>query len=100
MNQKPHELFHPASYELPRDHYDELCTIRDKLLLMAQLAGTTTANHEHDTILIIRPQFDRTAFRRSELSAQRCPGRCRPIRNVHGSRTGALIEGQKGAGGS
>jgi hypothetical protein len=54
MNQKPHELFHPASYELPRDHYDELCTIRDKLLLMAQLAGTTTANREHDSILIIR----------------------------------------------
>jgi hypothetical protein len=54
MNQKPHELFHPASFVLSRDHYDELCTIRDKLLLMAQLAGTATSNGDHDTILFIR----------------------------------------------
>ena len=54
MNQKPHELFHPASFVLSRDHYDELCTIRDKLLLMAQLAGTATTNGDHDTLLFIR----------------------------------------------
>jgi hypothetical protein len=54
MNQKPHELFHPASFVLTRDHYDELCMIRDKLLLMAQLAGTPTSNGDHDTILFIR----------------------------------------------
>jgi hypothetical protein len=54
MNQKPHELFHPASFVLSRDNYDELCTIRDKLLLMAQLAGTATSNGDHDTILFIR----------------------------------------------
>jgi hypothetical protein len=54
MNQKPHELFHPASFVLSRDHYDELCTIRDKLLLMAQLAGTATSNGDHDTLLFIR----------------------------------------------
>ena len=54
MNKKPHELFHPASFVLTRDHYDELCTIRDKLLLMAQLAGTATSNGGHDTILFIR----------------------------------------------
>ena len=54
MNQKSHELFNPASYVLSRDNYDELCTIRDKLLLMAQLAGTATSNGDHDTILFIR----------------------------------------------
>jgi hypothetical protein len=54
MNKNPHELFHPASFVLSRDHYDELCTIHDKLLLMAQLAGTATSNGEHDTILFIR----------------------------------------------
>ena len=54
MNQKPHELFNPASYVLSRDHYDELCAIRDKLLLVAQLAGTATSNGDHDTILFIR----------------------------------------------
>jgi hypothetical protein len=54
MNQKPHELFHPTSFVLSRDHYDELCTIRDKLLLMAQLAGTATTNGDHDTLLFIR----------------------------------------------
>ena len=51
MNKNHHELFHPASYVLSRDNYDELCTIRDKLLLMAQLAGTATSNGDHDTIL-------------------------------------------------
>jgi hypothetical protein len=51
MNKNHHELFHPASYVLSRDNYDELCTIRDRLLLMAQLAGTATSNGDHDTIL-------------------------------------------------
>jgi hypothetical protein len=37
-----------------QSHYDELCTIRDKLLLMAQLAGTASSNGDHDTILFIR----------------------------------------------
>ena len=48
MNKRHHELFHPASFVLSRDNYDDLCMIRDKLLLLAQLAGTNTSNGDHD----------------------------------------------------
>lgn len=54
MNNPPHDLLNAGSYLLSQDHYDDLCMIRDKLLLMAQLAGTATSNGEHDTILFIR----------------------------------------------
>ncbi len=54
MNNLPHDLLNAGSYVLSQDHYDDLCAIRDKLLLMAQLAGTATSNGDHDTILFIR----------------------------------------------
>ncbi|RDS84211.1 XAC0095 family protein [Dyella psychrodurans] len=54
MNHPHHNLFNTGSYELSQDHYDDLCMIRDKLLLMAQLAGTATTNGDHDTMLFIR----------------------------------------------
>ena len=54
MNKRHHELFHPASFVLSRDNYDDLCMIRDKLLLLAQLAGTNTSNGDHDFVLFIR----------------------------------------------
>ncbi|RDS86305.1 XAC0095 family protein [Dyella psychrodurans] len=54
MNNPIHTLFNAESYELSQDHYDDLCMIRDKLLLMAQLAGTATTNGDHDTMLFIR----------------------------------------------
>ncbi|RDS83369.1 XAC0095 family protein [Dyella psychrodurans] len=53
MNNPTHNLFNAGSYELSKVDYDELCIIRDKLLLMAQLAGTATTNGDHDTILFI-----------------------------------------------
>ena len=53
MNPPNHTLFDAGSYVLSQDHYDDLCMIRDKLLLMAQLAGTATTNGDHDTILFI-----------------------------------------------
>jgi hypothetical protein len=68
MTQKPRELFNPASYVLSRDNYDEQCTIRDKLLLMAQLAATTTSNGDHDTILFICRSLIRQLF--GDLSFQ------------------------------
>ncbi|RDS80067.1 XAC0095 family protein [Dyella psychrodurans] len=53
MNNPNHTLLDAGSYVLSKDDYDELCIIRDKLLLMAQLAGTATTNGDHDTILFI-----------------------------------------------
>ncbi|RDS81775.1 XAC0095 family protein [Dyella psychrodurans] len=54
MNNPTHNLLNAGNYVLSQDHYDDLCAIRDKLLLMAQLAGTATTNGDHDTILFIR----------------------------------------------
>ena len=68
MNKLHHELFHPASYVLSRDHYDDLCMIRDKLLLMAQLAGTNTSNGDHDFVLFIRRSLIGQLF--GDLSCQ------------------------------
>lgn len=46
--------FSEGDYLLTQEEYAELCLIRDKLLLLAQLAGTTYANGNHDNILFIR----------------------------------------------
>jgi hypothetical protein len=54
MNNLSHDLLNAGSYVLSVDQYDELCMIRDKLLLMAQLAGNTTTNDDPRTMLIIR----------------------------------------------
>ncbi|GFZ87292.1 XAC0095 family protein [Dyella caseinilytica] len=54
MNKLPHDLLNVEGYVLSQDQYDDLCTTRDKLLLMAQFAGTATSNGDHDTILFIR----------------------------------------------
>jgi hypothetical protein len=54
MNNLSHDLLNAGSYVLSIDQYDELCAIRDKLLLMAQLAGTETTNADPRTMLFIR----------------------------------------------
>lgn len=54
MNNCHHDLLNPGSYVLSQDHYDNLCTIRDKLLLMAQLAGTATSSSDDHTMLFVR----------------------------------------------
>ncbi|RDS81977.1 XAC0095 family protein [Dyella psychrodurans] len=53
MNHPNYDLLSAGSYVLSKDDYDELRMIRDKLLLMAQLAGTETTNGDHDTMLFI-----------------------------------------------
>lgn len=54
MNNLIHELLNPPSYVVSEDIYEDLCMVRDKLLLMAQLTGTATSNGDHDTSLLIR----------------------------------------------
>jgi hypothetical protein len=39
---------------LSQDHYDDLCTVRDTLLLMAQLAGSVTTSSGDYTMLFVR----------------------------------------------
>ncbi|RDS84172.1 XAC0095 family protein [Dyella psychrodurans] len=70
MNNPHHNLFNAGSYMLSQDHYDDLCMIRDKLLLMAQLAGTSTTNGDHDTLLFIRRSLIGQLF--GDLSFQVC----------------------------
>jgi hypothetical protein len=41
-------------YVLSQDHYDDLCTVRDTLLLMAQLAGSVTTSRDDYTMLFVR----------------------------------------------
>jgi len=54
MKNVPHNPFNSGSYVLSQDHYDDLCTVRDKLLLMAQLAvGATSASDDY-TMLFVR----------------------------------------------
>ena len=56
-------LLSAGSYELPHDHYDKLCAVRDKLLLMVTLAGTHTSNGDHDALLFIRRSLIGQLFR-------------------------------------
>jgi len=54
MNNFPHDE-HPSGecYVLAQDHYFELCEVRDKLLLLAQLAGTASSD-DSGAMLFIR----------------------------------------------
>jgi hypothetical protein len=54
MSHPHHDLFNAGSYALSADQYDDLCVIRDKLLLMAQLASTASTNDDPRTMLFIR----------------------------------------------
>jgi hypothetical protein len=53
MKNVPHNPLNPGSHVLSQDHYDDLCTVRDKLLLMAQLAGSVTTSSDY-TMLFVR----------------------------------------------
>lgn len=54
MNNVPHNDPYAGCYLLPQDHYDELCEVRDKLLLLAQLAGTATSPGDNSAMLFVR----------------------------------------------
>ncbi|WP_233841478.1 hypothetical protein [Dyella sp. 2HG41-7] len=43
-----------GSYVVPADYYDQLCEVRDKVMLMAQLAGTASSLRDDTAILHIR----------------------------------------------
>lgn len=70
MNNKLHNLLNPGSYVLSQDQYEDLCTVRDKLLLMAQLAGPVTAMGDNNTMLFIRRALLGRLF--GDLSFQIC----------------------------
>ncbi|RDS83692.1 hypothetical protein DWU98_05035 [Dyella monticola] len=50
----PRDLLYEGNHLLSHDHYLELCDIRDKLLLMAQLAGSSTSLNDPHAMLYIR----------------------------------------------
>ena len=54
MNHFTHGEPYAGCYVLSQDCYDELCEVRDKLLLMAQLAGTAAAPGDNSAMLFIR----------------------------------------------
>lgn len=54
MNQTHHDLFNAEGYVLSQEHYEDFCAIRDKLMLMAQLAGTSTSIGDYNAMLFIR----------------------------------------------
>ncbi|RDS79668.1 hypothetical protein DWU98_16515 [Dyella monticola] len=54
MTSTLHDVLNPKTYALSQDHFDDLCVICDKLLLMAQLAGTAPTVDEDSAMLLIR----------------------------------------------
>ncbi|RDS78899.1 hypothetical protein DWU98_20480 [Dyella monticola] len=54
MTSTLHDVLDPKTYALSQDQFDDLCVICDKLLLMAQLAGTPPATDEDSAMLLIR----------------------------------------------
>ena len=70
MNNKFHDLLNPASYALSQEECEDLCTVRDQLLLMAQLVGTAACVGDDNTLLIILRVLFGRLFR--DLSFQIC----------------------------
>jgi hypothetical protein len=54
MTHPTDRLLIAESYLLPKETYRDLCHIREKLLFMTQLAGTSHSNGEEDTMIFIR----------------------------------------------
>lgn len=54
MNSFTHDEPYAGCYVLSQVDYEELCEIRDKLLLMAQLAGTAQSPSDSTAMLFIR----------------------------------------------
>jgi hypothetical protein len=56
MNNGPyHDLLNPRPYELSQGQFRELCEVRDKLLLFAQLSGMTRSTGDNrNAMLFIR----------------------------------------------
>jgi hypothetical protein len=54
--------FTQGDYLLLKEEFAELCRIRDKLMFMTSLAGTTATNGEQDTAVFIRRSMIGEAF--------------------------------------
>jgi hypothetical protein len=53
VNHPTDHLLIADSYLLPKDLYADICHIRDKMLFVTQLAGTTNTNGEQDPMIFI-----------------------------------------------
>ena len=53
MNHPTDHLLIADSYLLPKDLYADLAHIRDKMLFITQLAGTTNTNGDDDAMIFI-----------------------------------------------
>jgi hypothetical protein len=62
MNHPKNCPFTKGDYLLLKEEFAELCRIRDKMMFMTNLAGTTATNGDKDTAVFIRRSMIGEAF--------------------------------------